>query len=489
MNIIRFLFLSFLFSISFSCFGQEQIQIPTTEIRAVWLTTNWNLDWPSSPFFAETQKSELINILDKLQQSNINTILLQVRIRGDVFYKSNTEPYSPYFIKKTNNASYDPLSFAIEECHKRGLELHAWIVTFPVGSPKQVAAQGSSAVVKRHPQLCKLHQGEWYLDPGNPQARQYILSIVDEIVANYDIDGIHFDYIRYPENAKKFPDSDTFRKYGKGYTLDSWRRNNINLLVSSAYSLIKKRKPWVQVSCSPLGKYRSLDPMKGTWTAYESVHQDAAKWMQDGTMDTIYPMMYYNDVNFDSYVKDWERQSNGRFVVPGLGAYRLMSNEGNWSLDDILSQITFLRENKTNGFAFYRAGNIISNIKNINNTLVNNYFKYPAKLPAMVWLKNSPPPPPINIQVYRKGIYTVIEWDSVDQEQQTFTVYESPSNNIDINDARSIVMTRINGNSIFLKTRDEERGVYFTVTASDRYHNESAPSPSAFYVLSSTLEK
>lgn len=487
MNIQKyyFLFLTIIYCSISPCKSEN----PATEIRAVWLTTNWNLDWPSSNLSADTQKKELIRILDNLQRSNINTVLFQVRIRGDVFYKSNIEPYSPFFSLKHGGQNYDPLAFAIQECHKRGLELHAWFVTYPIGSNKQIGIQGSSSVAKKFPQLSKLHQGEWYLDPGNPQTRQYLLSLLDEIVSNYDIDGINFDYIRYPENAKRFPDTDTFKKYGRGLNIESWRRNNITQLVSDAYHLIKRRKPWVQVSCSPLGKYRSLNPMKGTWSAYESVHQDAVRWMQDGIIDAIYPMLYYNEVDFNLYVKDWEQNNNGRFVVPGLGVYRLMNNEGNWNLNDILSQINFLRENKSSGIAFYRAGNILNNIKDVREALNASYFKYPAKLPALTWLKNTRPYTPENIQVYKEGIYTAIEWQNSTTEQLTYTVYESQDENINIDNPQNIVMARIQGNKILIKTSDEERGTYFTVTASDRFHNESDSAPSTYYILSSILEK
>lgn len=464
-----------------------------TEVRAAWLTTNWNLDWPSPSLSPENQQKQLSKILDQLQEANFNTILFQVRIRGDVFFQSKIEPWSPYISKdKTIGAitAYDPLAYAIQECHRRGLECHAWIVTFPLGSKKQVKEQGRSSVVARYPQLCKLYKDEWYLDPGNPEARKHILKVVDEIVTNYDVDGVHFDYIRYPEAAGKFPDSDTFSKYGRGKSLQEWRRENINALVSDIYDQTKEKKPWVQVSCSPIGRYKDLDPMKGTWTAYSSVHQDAGKWMMDGKMDAVYPMMYYNEAKFGTYVDEWVKTSNGRFVVPGLGVYRLMSTEGNWPLKDITQQVDFIRTSQAAGAAYYRVGNVLSNTKGLKDALTH-YYTYPAKLPSMKWLDNTAPLSPLNMQVYRAADgTTTLEWESSNpSEGQVYTVYESSTEDFDIKNVKSIVATGIRGNKIQLQTPDIEEGIYYSVTASDRFHNESVPCFPVYYVLSRSLEK
>lgn len=487
-NRLLFIIVLFVFNLHLSLAQNT----PVREIRAVWLTTNWQLDWPTNSYSMEAQQKELNAILDELQRANFNTVLFQVRIRGDVFYKSNIETMSPFFMKNiqsSSNIPYDPLQYVIKECHRRGLQCHAWFVTFPLGTPKQIEAQGYKSIVRKQPQLCKLHQGEWYLDPGNPLARNYILSLVNEIVSNYDIDGIHFDYIRYPENASKFPDSDTFRRYSRGQSLDEWRRQNINNLVKSIYSEVKQQKPWIQISSSPLGRYKTLNPRKGTWTAYESVHQDAGTWMEEGIMDAIYPMMYYNETDFGRYVNEWEKKSNGRFVVPGLGAYRLLREEGDWKVNDIVDQMNFVRSNHSSGMAFYRAGNVMNNVKQLKDIIKQYYFPYPAKLPPMTWLKATPPRTPRNLKVYKEGEYVAIEWDGSNYEDETYTVYESSQKNVDTENPQNILMTRINGTKIYLKAKTEERGIYYTVTATDRYNNESGSAFPAYYILSPTLNK
>ena len=180
---------------------------PKHEVRAAWITAVYGLDWPrtraTTPEGIRKQQAELVEILDKLKAANFNTVLFQTRTRGDVLYQSAIEPYNSILTGKVGvNPGYDPLAFAIAECHKRGMECHAWFVTFPLGTEKSVKEQGKLSVVKKKPKLCKRHNGEWYLDPGVPETADYILSLVKEIVNGYDIDGIHFDYIRYPEDRK-----------------------------------------------------------------------------------------------------------------------------------------------------------------------------------------------------------------------------------------------------------------------------------------------
>ena len=191
-----FLLLILLFCVTQNVFSSDR---PATEVRAVWLTTNYGLDWPRSRTSQEEQKKELISILDDLKKNNFNTVIFQARTRGEVFYHSRIEPMSSLVQTALGTPQFDPLAFVIDECHKRGLECHAWIVTYPLGNDKHVKSLGASSVTKKNPSLAKKFKGEWFLDPGNPRTDDYLLSIVEEIVTQYDVDGIHFDYIRYPD--------------------------------------------------------------------------------------------------------------------------------------------------------------------------------------------------------------------------------------------------------------------------------------------------
>ncbi len=469
------------------------VEPPKHEIRAVWLTTIYGLDWPRTPATTEAgrkaQQQELRSILDRLHDANFNTVFLQVRLRGDVIYRSAVEPASKTFSGRYGTMpGYDPLAFAVEECHRRGMECHAWFVTFPVGSDKTVKEQGRLSVVKRHPKLCKRHGGEWYLDPGEPGTADYILSLVREIVTGYDIDGIQFDYVRYPEQAKTFPDKATHRKYGKAANLSDWRRGNINRIVCRAYDMIKELKPWVQVGSSPLGRYSRIERVPNAgWTAYESVFQDPKAWMQQGKQDMIVPMMYYLYDNFFPFVDNWVEGSGGRLVVPGLGAYRMNRSEADWSVNDITDQIDYSRYFGCAGTTFFRTANVLDNTKGLYDELRDNYYKYPAQLLPLTWLSDRVPASPREICVEREGDELRLSWQKPAEEKEdlTYTVYYSLSDTIDTAIARSMLATGVRDTVLYLPVKaNEERGYSFSVSASTRYHIEGVPSPATYYYLS-----
>lgn len=469
--------------------GNTLRALPKYEIRAVWLTTVYGLDWPKVKATDESsrrrQQKDLCEILDKLQAANFNTVFLQVRLRGDVIYPSAIEPQSTIFTGKYGgNPGYDPLAFAIEECHERGMECHAWFVTFPLGSDKMVKEQGRLSPVKRQPKLCIHYNDAWYLNPGLPATTDYLISLVKEVVGKYDIDGIHFDYIRYPEQGEKFPDKSVFKRYGKGYKLAEWRRENINKMMYRVYDTVKAMKPWVLVSSSPLGKYSRIEQVPNAgWTAYESVYQDPKMWMAKGKHDMVVPMMYYLHDNFFPFVDNWVNNCNGRLVVPGLGAYRMDTSEGNWAVTDITDQIDYSRYFGGAGCAFFRCNHILGDTKGIYNELKDNYYKYPALFPPLTWLNDSIPPVPENVAVERKGNELKISWAP---SSATYTVYYSSKDSIDTNDPGCILATGIRGTELYLPVDTvHEQLYYFQVTASTRYRVESAASPSILYYLSS----
>lgn len=489
--------LFYLFVFLLSAYLCKAVDPPKTEIRAVWLTTIYGLDWPSKPATtaegARLQQEELRHILDRLEEANFNTVFVQVRMRGDVIYRSAIEPASRIFSGKYGTMPpYDPLQFAIDECHKRGMECHAWFVTFPVGTDKTVKAQGNRSVVKRQSKLVKKHKDEWYLDPGTPGTTDYLLSLVKELVNGYDIDGIHFDYIRYPEQANTYPDKATHKQHGKSQRLADWRRNNINRLVGRLYDEVKLLKPWVQVSSSPLGKYNRIERVPNAgWTAYESVFQDPKQWMQEGKQDMIVPMMYYLHDNFFPFVDNWVENSHGRMVVPGLGAYRTDKNEGNWEISDVTDQIDYSRYHGGAGCAFFRCAHILDDTKGLYSEIKNNYYKYPAQLPPMPWLNDTTPACPEEVCVERLGDELKLSWKKPETEDQelTYTLYYSLTDSIDCGSAKHILATGIRSTEMYLPiTPGTEKGYLFQVTSSTRYRMESVPSRETYYYQSEFIK-
>ncbi|MBO7067134.1 MAG: family 10 glycosylhydrolase [Bacteroidaceae bacterium] len=450
---------------------------PKYEVRAVWLTTLSGLDWPktkaTSAAKREQQKQELCRILDQLKAAKINTVLMQTRIRGAVIYPSKIEPWDVCLTGQFDkDPGYDPLAFAIEETHRRGMELHAWVVTVPCFKIKDAAKMGSKSLLKTHPELLKKHNDMYYLDPGLPGSDDYLVNICKEIVSRYDVDGIHFDYIRYPENAEGFPDGATFKKYGKNGKKGDWRRNNITRMVSKAHKAIKTLKPWVRLSCSPVGKFKDMRRFSARgWNAYSAVYQDAQGWLRDGIMDMLCPMMYFQGDHFYPFAADWQENSYGRTIVPGLGIYFLSPREKDWNLGVIQRELCYLREQGLQGQAYFRSQFLTENTKGLYDYVKTAYYPYPALLPPMTWESSTPPAAP-KVRKERTGPTTgCLKWEPV--KDCRYVVYASKQQPVDTsNPANIVTVTPVCEYSYNLLT-STLLGLHFTVTALDRFGNES----------------
>ena len=479
---MKYTYLIILFFCFFSFKAQAQ---PKNEIRATWLTTIYGLDWPTvkatSPASISKQKAELCKILDELKTANFNTVLLQTRLRGDVIYPSSIETYNETMSGKEGcSPGYDALAFAIEECHKRGMECHAWMVAIPLGKEKHVKELGKNSITRKQPQICKRYQGEWFLDPGNPSTKEYLLSLVKEVVTRYDVDGIHLDYIRYPDQPKDFPDKEMYRKYGNGKDLNSWRRDNITAIVRHLYKEVKNIKPWVKMSSSPIGKFKDTSHYpSGGWNAYHTVYQDAQGWLKEGIQDILFPMMYFNGNNFYPFALDWQEKSFGRCIVPGLGIYFLDPKEKDWPLSEIERQIYFIRRHGLTGQAFYRTKYVLNNTKHLFDELNGFHYASPALQPKMNWIDNIPPTVPQRLTCNREESTVQLSWQpSTDNELRTapyYIVYTSDHFPVDISKPYNIIAQNIQKNHYTYKRESgKEPKRYFAVTATDRFGNESA---------------
>jgi uncharacterized lipoprotein YddW (UPF0748 family) len=432
-------------------------------------------------------------MLDRFEKTGINMVFLQTRLRGNVIYPSKIEPVSEYF--RLGYPEYDPLVYAVEACHRRGMECHAWMVVYPVGSAKRTTAdktgqKGSRAVSvpDRYKRIAKSYNGNLYLDPGNPETTGYLMDLIKEHVAGYDIDGIHFDYIRYPNSSGKFPDEDTYKRYGHGESKADWRRENINRFVYAAYDEVKALKPWVQVSSSVVGMYDQLPQgVRRHWTALRSVYQDPADWLLKGKHDFIVPMMYYSGELFFPFVDDWLTRSNGRFVVPGLGLYQMDAKEFGWEPEVLLEQIQYSRDHRTQGNVFFRARYLMENKKGIRDEIATHFYSTPAILPAMTWLSSALPEAPKQVSARKNDNCLLLDWDgkTPDTPEKTvfYNVYCSGTFPVDTNDPRNLIAARLENKYCRIPVDDRiESGCYYVVTAYDRYHNESEASYPVFFV-------
>ncbi len=459
---------------------------PKYEYRAVWLTTVENLDWPKtivkSPSDITEQKNELIVLLDSLKGMNVNTVMLQSRVRGDLIYPSAIEPFSHILTGiPGKNPGYDPLAFAIEECHKRGMQLHAWLVTMPLGKDDLIRRQGKLALSKRKKSLCTRYKGAWYMEPGNPATIPYLVELVKELVSNYDVDGVHFDYIRYPDRTNGYPDAALHRKYGKGRSLANWRRGNITALASALYKCVKELKPWVRVSCAPLGKYNNLTRYKSFgWDAYNAVFQDAQAWLRDGIMDMILPMIYFDKNHFYPFVLDWQENSNGRHVIPGIGIYRLMPQYGGWPQLEIERQLNTSRSAGTAGTAMFRAEQLLG----LGHAAYTKVYSSPSLVPPMSWAGTAPRPPQ-GLKAVRDAGGVSLAWDRVEAEKGfpaiKYNVYVALDTVVDVDNIASLAASSMDSVS-YRWNCITDAPVTVAVTAVNAYGIESAPAIASFRV-------
>lgn len=459
--------------------AQESVP-PKFEYRAVWLTSIENLEWPKSPArdsdgFAR-QREELTAMLDSLQAMHVNTLLLQTRVRGDVIYPSEIEPFSHLFTGTAGKApDYDPLAFAIEECHKRGMQLHAWIVTLPLGKEAHVRRLGKQSLPRKKRNLCVFHKGQWYMEPGNPETAEHINGIVREIVKNYDVDGIHLDYVRYPDRTEGYPDGALHRKHGRGMTLADWRRGNITHIARSVYNTVKSEKPWVRVSCAPLGKYDNLTRYSSFgWDAYNAVYQEAQAWLEEGIMDMLFPMLYFDGNNFYPFVLDWQENCNGRHIVPGIGMYRLMPEYGGWPIIEIERQINTSRLAGTAGTAMFRADHTTG----CGSGAYTKCYTHKALVPPMDWAPGNAPEAPSSLRAERDENGITITWAPVkgngSEPPVKYNIYCTTGEKIETSDIRNLVVSSHGGEKFRWECRTF-RAITAAVTAVDAYGRESEP--------------
>lgn len=450
---------------TFSASGVQfvSVEAPKHEVRAMWVTTIGGLDWPrtyaqNTEASINRQKKELSNLLDKLRASGINTVLLQTRVRATTIYPSSYEPWDGCLSGKPGvSPGYDALQYAIDECHKRGMELHAWVVTIPVG---RWNGKGCLSLRKKYPKLIRKIGEEGYMNPEDAQTGTYIAQICEEITRNYDIDGIHLDYIRYPEDWKIKVSKDKGRKY----ITDIVKKINIK---------VKSLKPWVKMSCSPIGKADDL-PRNWSrgWNAYSRVCQDAQGWLRDGVMDQLYPMMYFRDENFYPFALDWKERSYDRMVVPGLGIYFLDPKLGNWTLKDITGEMEVCRQWGM-GHSFFRSKFFTDNTRGIYDFTSKEFNVMPAIVPAMTWECNVLPLAPTTIKT--DTLTSSISWSGAKNRSNspylTYNVYSSVDCPVDITKAENLMLVSTRQTSVKVPLS----GRYYAVTAMDRYGNESVP--------------
>lgn len=364
-------------------------QAAEKEMRAAWVSTVYNLDWPKTKNNASKQKQELAQLMDKLKGCGINTIVLQVRPESDALYKSSINPWSKYLTgTQGKDPGYDPLAFAVQEAHKRGMELHAWMNPYRVtSSGTDLNALVSSHPARKNPSWVIKYNGKMYYDPGNPAVVDYLVKTVKEVVDKYDVDGIHFDDYFYPSSS--FPDDTSYQVYGKGQDRNNWRRENVNTLLKRVKAVVNARSG-CEFGVSPFGIWRnkSADCPDGSETSgsqsYYNMLADSRTWIRKGYVDYIVPQIYWpiglKVADYSKLVKWWANEVKGYDVdlYIGQGIYKQgQSSHGGQNIaKEIKNQIKINKQYSTvKGSMYFSARDIVNNA-GIYNDLKSMYGAY-----------------------------------------------------------------------------------------------------------------
>ena len=503
MNRLIICFLSLFISISVATSQTS----PKRELRATWLSTFLNLDWPSTATRSVQQvKDSVIKMLDLQLQTGINAIYFQVRNECDAVYPSSIEPWSASVtgtqgIAPANN--FDPLQFMIDECRKRGIEIHAWFNPYrAVNNYYSIGSYASNHVAKTHPEWL-LSQGSLrILNPGIPAVRDYVLSVVMDVLRRYDVDGIHYDDYFYPYpgaggSNTRFNDNATFSTYARGFSnQNDWRRDNINLFIQRSYDSIKTIKPWVKFGVSPFGIWQNQrSDAAGSATnglqSYSDVYADTKKWLEQGWVDYVTPQIYwstgFSTASYSVLVPWWNNNAYGRHVYVGHAVYKLNADadrDPNWYNSSQINKQIRLNRTYSNiqGSTFFRSQYFSSNPLKFRDSLTEHLYATPALLPTMPWRDNVAPEPVKNVTATIRNNHVQLNWSAavaVNNElnkTRQFVVYRFNSPAIDLNNADAIQL--ITGNAQTTTYTDSNlipAEYYYVVTALDRFHNESEP--------------
>jgi uncharacterized lipoprotein YddW (UPF0748 family) len=460
---------------------------PKHEFRAVWVATVVNIDWPDSYSNSPArQQQDLIDLLDNMKACGMNAIIFQVRPECDALYESSYEPWSYWLTGAQGTAPspyYDPLEFAIEEAHKRYMELHAWFNPYRAERSTGTFTLDENHVVNQHPDWILNFGSLKLLDPGLPMCRDYVTDVIMDVVHNYDIDGVHFDDYFYPYDGTTNEDAETFASYSRGITdIGDWRRDNVNLLVTQVFDSIKAVKPHVKFGISPFGIWKDGVP-EGIWglDAYNVIYCDAVTWLQRRIVDYLTPQIYWQFGGGQDYGKLlpwWADQTDDRHIYPGHAAYKI----NRWGLPSEMPNQVRLNRQTTDvfGSVYFSAQRIIDNPIGFRDSLRYDLYRTPALIPEMSWLDSIPPNPPINLIAHDVDVGTSLQWDAASAASdgdtaRQYVIYRiEEDDTLSLSDPENILEIVPSDNLEFLDSRGEEYLSYtYLVTSLDRLANES----------------
>lgn len=475
------------------------------EMRAVWIATVANIDWPSAPGLStQQQRDEMITLLDKLAEDKINTIVLQIRPTADAFFPSTLEPWSHWLTGQQGvrpSPYYDPLQFAITEAHKRCMEVHVWLNPYRVTFSERTDHLHPDHLFFRKPELFVKYGGKYYFNPGLDETRQFLNRVVADIVKRYDIDAIHFDDYFYPYKVagEEFQDDATFQLYPRGFAPDQkadWRRDNVNRVIEELHKTIKSIKPWVAFGISPFGVWRNIqtDP-KGSATRagvqnYDDLYADILKWLRKGWIDYVVPQLYWEIgkvvADYEVLVQWWSQHTYGKNLFIGLHASKLGSPRADapWHRPNELVRQLRMNQSYPNigGVFYFSAKGFVRNLQGLNDSLKATFYRHEALVPTFNNIQGRPSESPRKLTLQKTRTENWLQWTPVENthdgtQVKYYVVYAFPAHTVvDFQNPAYILhkttQTHLNLTSLFPQLKGRYR---FGVTAINRYRIESKP--------------
>jgi uncharacterized lipoprotein YddW (UPF0748 family) len=404
------------------------------EFRAAWVTPLWNRDWISQAGLTPPQQqAELIAILDRMQVLNLNALIFHIRPEGDALYASALEPWSHWLTGtqgRTPQPVYDPLEFAIAQCHQRNIELHAWFNPYRARTSRQTVNAAPHLAVT-NPDVVYEWGNQLWMDPGARVVQERSFAVIMDVLRRYDVDGIHLDdyFYPYPIAGQDFPDDKTYQAYrsaGGILELADWRRDNVNRLIQRLATSIRAEKPHVKFGISPFGIYRPGQPeqIRGL-DAYDRLYADALKWLQQGWVDYLAPQLYWRiDPPAQSYpvLLDWWTGNNPqqRHVYVGNNLAQLDGKA--WELSEIERQIEITRQQRSQlalGNIFFSMDTLMQNREGVSDRFQTTTYRTPALAPEIPWLRTTPPALPTGV----RGGQGTLTWNAAPANLRSWTVY------------------------------------------------------------------
>ncbi len=455
------------------------------EFRGAWIQAV-NGQWIG--LSTQQMQQTLTYQLDALQRMGANAIIFQVRTECDALYPSNIEPWSRFLTGqqgKAPNPYWDPLQWMIDQCHARGMELHAWINPYRAKT-KTTHALSTMHVSQQHPDRVFPYDDLLILNPGIPENRDYICQVVADIVSRYDVDGIHFDdyFYPYPAAGQPIPDDATFAAYREGYTdRGDWRRHQVNLFVEQLYKTVHDLKPWVKVGVSPFGIYRNKknDPHGSETNGlqnYDDLYADILLWIDKGWVDYNVPQIYWeighSAADYQTLIHWWNQHAGKRPLYIGEDIERTVKHQQQERKMRLYTECP-----NVEGTVLWYAKAAVDNVGGYATQLQQRYWRTPTLQPEMTFISKTAPRKPRHLEpvLMDNGDY-VLCWTEPrgsgwKREAVKYVVYRfAPHEKVNTNDWSHAVA--ITYQPFYrLPAGDGTQKWTYVVTALNRLQNES----------------